>query len=99
MGAELTIDFRLDLKTGQPDILWLLPNIVGNQGMIHYPANPQGRCQYYVDGKCQIHTIKPLECKLAHHSLKNSTIVRHGQEYRRSWRETDVLERYRESVQ
>lgn len=43
-----------------------------------FPADPRGTCIFYRDGKCEIHPVKPFECReLFHDDTKNVADARH----------------------
>jgi len=42
---------------------WITPAIVTMQPGAEYPAYPRGQCIFYKDDKCEIHIVKPYECR------------------------------------
>lgn len=44
------------------DIFILAPIVVGAQAGSEYPSNPRGRCIFFNNGLCDIHSVKPFEC-------------------------------------
>lgn len=61
------------------DVFLLSPQLVGEGGGMA-PSDPRGRCVFFVDGLCDIHEAKPLECRRAHHSIKrhqNAVVEEH----------------------
>lgn len=41
----------------------LSPAIVGEDTGTEFPGDPRGRCVFYQDERCQIHPVKPVECR------------------------------------
>lgn len=42
----------------------IAPAIVGYEGE-YYPTHPEGRCSFYLNERCLIHPVKPIECATA----------------------------------
>lgn len=53
----------VDWWEGEPDIFLLSPSIVGEDTGTEFPGNPGGACVFYKEGRCQIHEVKPFECR------------------------------------
>ena len=54
------------------DIFILSPVVKGNPPGTTFPSHPGGVCIFLKDGRCEIHTAKPFECKLDQHSQDTS---------------------------
>lgn len=67
MGVTLAEFFRqylaVDWWTGDPDIFLLSPAVADAETGTEFPADPTGTCVFYQDGRCQIHPVKPHECR------------------------------------
>ncbi len=65
----LVIDAVLITEAGKPKGAYVLaPAIVGTgSGIIADPA-ARGTCVWLKDGKCEIHEVKPTECRVTDHS-------------------------------
>jgi Fe-S-cluster containining protein len=57
----------VDWWQGDPAIFLLSPAVVGAMPGEMFPADPHGQCVFYRDGKCDIHPVKPHECRAAWH--------------------------------
>jgi Fe-S-cluster containining protein len=57
--SRLGVDWR-DLY--EP-IFVLAPALVDEEPGEEYPGNPKGRCVFFKDGRCEIHEVKPYECR------------------------------------
>jgi hypothetical protein len=49
------------------EILVIVPALEGCEGSVA-PFDPRGRCTFFKDERCEIHSIKPIEGKISHHS-------------------------------
>lgn len=84
LGGRLMLDYWV----GTPTTDILAPAIVGREGK-PAPFWPRGRCTFLtVDGKCELHALKlkPLEGRVAHHSMKDATAERVRRHIVRLWR-------------
>ena len=67
MGLPLEEFFRdyltVDWWDGDPDIFLLSPAIAGEETGTEFPGDPRGECVFYQEGRCQIHPVKPHECR------------------------------------
>jgi len=62
---RLSVDYRTATKEEPREIYVLSPAIEGKAGG-YFPFAPFGRCTFLtVDGKCEIHAVKPIECRMA----------------------------------
>ena len=50
-----------------------------------YPYNPKGRCVFYKDDLCEIHPVKPHECRMFVHSNPSDEVQKRHEEVARSW--------------
>lgn len=41
----------------------LSPAVVGAEAGAWFPENPNGRCVFFNGGRCDIHEVKPFECR------------------------------------
>jgi len=60
LGVDWWVRFPDDIYVVAPATIEMTP---GSE----YPGNPRGQCQFYKDGLCSIHPVKPYECKEYHH--------------------------------
>lgn len=65
----LAIDAVLIAQAGRPMGVYVLaPTIVGTEsGSISDPA-ARGTCVWFRNGKCEVHEVKPAECRATDHS-------------------------------
>ena len=49
---------------GTAPVFILSPAVTRSSPGGEFDANPRGRCVFYVDDKCSIHAVKPMECRL-----------------------------------
>lgn len=68
--SHLTIDSVLVRDNGKPTSIYVLaPAIKGRQaGAVSDPA-ARGECVWLRDGRCEIHDIKPVECRETDHAM------------------------------
>lgn len=60
---KLMVDWWHD----SPNVFALSPAIVGGTPGQEFPGNPRGKCVFYKKGRCEIHAVKPRECREVHH--------------------------------
>jgi Fe-S-cluster containining protein len=61
-GRYLAVDWwEADDRLGQTFVL--SPAIAGEETGTEFPGNPGGTCVFYKDDRCQIHEVKPHECR------------------------------------
>lgn len=67
LGIPLTEFFKTKLAVdwwdGSDLIFLLAPALVGEPSGSEYPGNRRGTCIFYKKGKCEIHAVKPFECR------------------------------------
>lgn len=67
MGMTLPEFFRaylaVDWWEDTPNIFLLSPAIAGGETGAEFPGDPRGSCVFYKDERCQIHPVKPRECR------------------------------------
>lgn len=61
-ARDLAVDWYEDLTGDGDDVFVLSPALVGEDPGEEMPADPRGRCVFYVDNRCSIHEVKPHEC-------------------------------------
>lgn len=61
---KLMVDWWVDTPN---NVFVLSPAIVGGAPGHEFPGNPRGKCVFYKKGRCEIHAVKPRECREAHH--------------------------------
>jgi Fe-S-cluster containining protein len=70
-------------------VFLLSPGIIKKHGQVivgtELPANPMGRCVFLKDGKCEIHPVKPMECRKYDHTQNHDTSVRTHEEVGALW--------------
>lgn len=71
----------------EEDVIFVLsPAIVGSSPGGVFPANPHGVCQWFQEGKCTIHTVKPYECREYNHDTPRlDSAERHANEIPNRW--------------
>lgn len=83
LGLSLDEVFRtklaVDYGEGDEPIFVLSPATVNNEPGEEFPYDPRGRCVFFGDdGHCQIHAVKPHECRAyIHTQSKDDVDVRH----------------------
>lgn len=55
----LAVDWWVDY----PNVYVLSPAVVGADTGTEFSGDPHGTCIFYVDKRCQIHAVKPYECR------------------------------------
>lgn len=80
-GKHLGIDHHM-----RDDVFVLAPAVKGMPPGTVYPMRPLGECVFFAEGKCGIHAVKPLECRLVHHNLKTHEGRRMHARVARIWR-------------
>jgi len=61
LGVEYDRDSSAD------DLFLLAPATVDMKPGHEYPGYPRGQCVFFKDGGCEIHAVKPYECREASH--------------------------------
>jgi Fe-S-cluster containining protein len=62
---HLAVDWWEDYGDGDDRRAYVIaPAIVGHEGW-YYPTHPKGRCSFYLNERCLIHPVKPIECARA----------------------------------
>ena len=62
--AKLMVDWWV---SSPEDIFILAPAIKYEEPGSEYPGDPTGECVFFIDGLCEIHPVKPFECKELFH--------------------------------
>jgi len=76
------------------DTFVLSPAIVGKKAGSEFPADPHGRCVFFLDGKCIIHTVKPFECREFLHTETSHEVKKRHLDVAKSWsskKEQDLI--------
>jgi Fe-S-cluster containining protein len=67
LGISLDELFRTKLAVdwwqGTPNIFVLSPAIIGERRGVEFPASPLGPCVFFKNELCEIHPVKPYECR------------------------------------
>lgn len=63
----------VDWFEGDEDIFLISPAILGSEGGM-FPGNPTGTCVFYSKGLCEIHSVKPYECKAFMHGTEKGVL-------------------------
>ena len=53
----------VDWWIGYEPTFVLAPALLGEPAGTEYPGNPRGKCIFYKNGRCEIHPVKPFECR------------------------------------
>ena len=69
-NTKLMVDWWEDYPE---DIFLLSPAIINEDAGQEFTANPRGQCIFYKKGLCEIHPVKPFECKEALHNISAPT--------------------------
>ena len=81
LGVSLKDLFKnklaVDWWVGEPDIFLLSPSVASESPGIEFSANPLGKCVFFKEDLCEIHPVKPCECREMIHSEENNSL--HGQ--------------------
>lgn len=67
------------------DVFVLAPAIVGETPGEEYPADPQGTCVFYRNGRCSIHPVKPFECREYLHNQSTEVVHERHLAVARAW--------------
>jgi Fe-S-cluster containining protein len=76
--SKLAVDWWEDTGDDERithDIFVLAPAITTSPPGTEYPGNPEGRCVFYVEGRCTIHPVKPFECRAAFHTDNDHGVI------------------------
>lgn len=95
MGLDVKTFFNkylaVDWWENGNDIFILAPAIIGYEGKM-YPAEPRGKCIFFKDEKCIIHSVHPYECKEYTHNCKNIEIQNRHKEVSKLWDKEEYQE-------
>src|ERR1043165_1407966 len=58
---SLAVDWWDDFD--EDDVFLLAPAIRDSEAGTEYPSEPRGVCVFLKGGRCDIHTVKPFECR------------------------------------
>lgn len=73
----LAVDYIIGDEEGwDHDVFVLSPAVVGADTGDMFPADPAGTCVFFTNGRCDIHTVKPKECREYVCNDESSTPVR-----------------------
>ena len=67
----------IDFWVGEDEIFVLAPATLSMSPGEVYPYNPKGQCIFFKDGLCEIHEVKPFECRELNCNDLNVTESRH----------------------
>ena len=88
--TKLAIDWW---ESDEPTFL-LAPALQGAGTGTEYPGNPKGKCVFFKEGLCEIHTAKPFECAEYMHIDTNETVQKRHREVFESWKDhQDIIEK------
>lgn len=73
----------LDWWEADEDIFIIAPAIKGGDIGAEYPSNPRGECIFFKNGLCEIHAVKPFECKTYMHNSTDAN--EHHEQVKDSW--------------
>lgn len=90
--------FAIDWWEETDDILVLAPNIKNN-GNIQYPSDPRGECVFFKDGKCEIHSIRPIECEALHHDQDKYSSNGLHEKVAKEWEKIDMLDDFENEIE
>jgi Fe-S-cluster containining protein len=69
----------VDWYEGIKEIYVLAPATTSMSPGKEYPADPRGQCVFFNNGLCDIHPVKPYECRESYHTDDdNMTMQRHS---------------------
>lgn len=54
-----------------------------------FPYNPKGECIFFKDGRCEIHSVSPFECKEYYHEDTMDDLLERHKEVAESWEGKD----------
>ena len=69
------------------DIFVLAPATTRMQRGSEYPGNPKGKCVFFKNNKCEIHKVKPFECRDSMHDDDASTVYKRHQDIAMKWKQ------------
>ena len=66
---NLAVDYYLasESKGLAEDLFLLSPATIEIETGTEFPYEPRGTCVFFKNGQCDIHAVKPYECKVAFH--------------------------------
>lgn len=62
----------VDWWEAEKDVFVLAPALKGEEAGTEYPGDPRAECVFFQNGLCEIHPVKPFECKEANHNREKS---------------------------
>ena len=65
--TKIAVDWWVE----EHDIFVLLPALDNEEAGEEFPADPRGICIFFKDGLCEIHPVKPFECREMIHDQLN----------------------------
>jgi hypothetical protein len=85
---------QVDCWNGEPDIFLLIPRHQDKPGGSLVPFDPRGTCHWFVNGRCEIHTLgKPAECAELVHAPGGEYAQVDRQAIVDSWRDNQQMVR------
>jgi Fe-S-cluster containining protein len=81
--TKLAVDFYSKGK----EVFVLSPVVVDNNPGKEFPFDPRGQCVFYKDGKCEIHPVKPHECREWDHKMSDISSKKLHENVSKSWEE------------
>jgi Fe-S-cluster containining protein len=63
--TRLMVDWWNAGVDSEVDIFLLSPAVTSESAGQEFPFNPKGRCTFFKDGLCEIHQVKPYECRVS----------------------------------
>jgi len=79
---------------GEVPIFVLAPATTKMSAGSEYPGDPRGKCIFYKDGKCEIHPVKPYECRKAIHGDTQEVVQERHRFISKKWNK----EQYRKQI-
>jgi Fe-S-cluster containining protein len=65
---KLAVDFLYRSDDGNSPVFVLSPATTSGDPGKEFPFDPRGQCVFYKDGKCEIHPVKPHDCRAYDHT-------------------------------
>ncbi len=72
-------------ENSSDDTFVLAPAIIEMYPGEEYPANPRGQCVFFNNGLCDIHSVKPYECKESYHTDTDKLLKRKHLSVAQAW--------------
>lgn len=87
---HLLVDWYQDLGKNGESVFVLSPTVVSKEPGQMFDYNPKGKCVFFKDGGCEIHSASPFECRTYIHSESSDVIHSRHREVAETWNNPDA---------